>query len=60
MTLGARLMIGLCTVFYNCVSFVLLHGLSDVKMVQDKNSQVRYPRLTLFVLGFFLIPQLRL
>ena len=60
MTLGTRLTIGLSTVFYNCVSFILLYRLSDVEMVQDEYSQIRYPMLTLFVTGSFLIPQLRL
>ena len=53
-------MIRLSTVLYNCVSLVLLHRLSDVEMVRDENLQVRYLRLTLFVLGSFLIPQRRL
>lgn len=30
-------MSGLSTVFYNCVSFILLHRLSHVEMVRDKN-----------------------
>lgn len=60
MTRETRLMTGLSTVFYNCVSFILLHRLSDVEMVRDEISQIRYPMLTLFVTGSFLIPQLRL
>ena len=60
MTLGTRLMSRLSTVLYNCVSFILLHRLSHVEMVRDENLHIRYPMLTLFVAGSFLIPQLQL